>query len=54
MMESVHVESDEDGCLLPLLLGEAISVICERFREDATLVDGTLLFPERLAELLET
>ena len=37
-----------------VLVGEAISVICERFREDTTLVDGTILFPERLAELLET
>ena len=34
-------------------VGEAISVICERLREDVTLGDMTILSPERLVELLE-
>ena len=56
MMESVHVESDELGRLLPFSnapVGEAISVMRKRLREDATLRDRTILSPERLAELLE-
>ena len=36
-----------------VLVGEAISVIHERLREDATLGDRTILSPEQLAELLE-
>ena len=36
-----------------VLVGEAISVIRERLREDMTLGDRTILSPERLAELLE-
>ena len=34
-------------------VGEAISVIRERLREDVTLGDMTILSPERLVELLE-
>ena len=34
-------------------VGEAISFIRERLREDVTLGDMTILFPEQLAELLE-
>ena len=34
-------------------VGEAISVICKRIREDMTLGDMTILSPERLAEPLE-
>ena len=34
-------------------VGEAISVIRERLREDVTLGEMTILFPERLVELLE-
>ena len=34
-------------------VGEAISVMHKRLREDATLRDRTILSPERLAELLE-
>ena len=36
-----------------VLVGEAISVIRERLRKDATLGDRTILSSERLAELLE-
>ena len=36
-----------------VLVGEAISVICERLREDVTLEDMTILSPEQLVELLE-
>ena len=56
MMESVHVESDELGLsslFSNVLVGEAISVIHERLREDATLEDRTILSQEQLAELLE-
>ena len=34
-------------------VGEAISVIRKRLREDVTLGDMTILSPERLVELLE-
>ena len=34
-------------------VGEAISVIRERLREDVTLGEMTILFPEQLVELLE-
>ena len=34
-------------------VGEAISFIRERLREDVTLGDMTILSPEQLAELLE-
>ena len=34
-------------------VGEAISVIRERLREDVTLGDMTILSPEQLVELLE-
>ena len=34
-------------------VGEAVSIIHERFREDETLGDRTCLFPERIADLLE-
>ena len=34
-------------------VGEGISVIRDRVREDATLGDRTILSPELLAELLE-
>ena len=36
-----------------ILVGEAISIIRERLRKDATLGDRTILSPERLAVLLE-
>ena len=35
------------------LVGDAISIIRKRLREDATLGDRTILSPELLAELLE-
>ena len=60
MMESVHVERDEilvDFAVSSLFtnvpVGEAISVIRKRLRQDATVGDKTILSPERLAELLE-
>ena len=34
-------------------VGEAVSVICERFREDETLGVGTSLSLEQIADLLE-
>ena len=36
-----------------VLVGEAISIIRERLREDMTLGDMTILFPEQFVELLE-
>ena len=36
-----------------VLVGEAISDIRERLREDVTLGDMTILSPERFVELLE-
>ena len=36
-----------------VLVGETISVIREKLREDVTLGDMTILSPERLVELLE-
>ena len=60
MMRSVHVESDEilvsfdvSSLFTNVPVDEAISVICERFREDETLGDRTILSPERVAELVE-
>ena len=60
MMESVHVESDkilvrfDVSSLFTNVPGsEAITIICERLREDETLADRTILSPERLTELLD-
>ena len=59
-MKSVHVESDEilvsfdvSSLFTNVPVGEAISVICVRLREDETLGDRTILSLERLAELLD-
>ena len=60
MMESVHVESDEilvrfevSSLFTNVPGSEAITIICERLREDETLAGGTIPSPERLAELLD-
>ena len=60
MMESVHVESDEilvsfdvSSLFTNVPANEAHTVICETLREDETLVDRTILYPERLTELLD-
>ena len=59
MMESVHVESDEIlvsfdvSSFTNVPANEAHTVNCERLREDETLVDRTILSPERLTELLD-
>ena len=59
-MKSVHVESDEilvsfdvSSLFTNVPVGEAISTICVRLREDETLGDRTILSLERLAELLD-
>ena len=59
-MKSVHVESDEilvsfdvSSLFTNVPVGEAISIICVRLREDETLGDRTILSLERLAELLD-
>ena len=59
-MKSVHVESDEIlvsfdvfSLFTNVPVGEAISIICVRLREDETLGDRTILSLERLAELLD-
>ena len=57
MMESVHVEIlvslDVSSLFTNVPVGEAVSVIREKLREDETLGDRTILSPERIAELLE-
>ena len=60
MMGSVHVESDEivvsfdvSSLFTNVPVGEAVSIIHERLREDGTLGDRTSLSPERIADLLE-
>ena len=60
MMRSVHVESaeilvsfDVSSLFTNVPVGEAVSVIYERLREDETLEDRTSLSPERIADLLE-
>ena len=60
MMGSVHVESDEilvsfdvSSLFTNVPVGEAVSIIRERLKEDGTLGDRTTLLPERIADLLE-
>ena len=60
MMGSVHVESDEilvsfyvSSLFTNVPVGEAVSVIGERLREDKTLGDMTSLSREQIADLLE-
>ena len=47
------ISLDVSSLFSNVLVGEAISVIRERLREDMTLGDRTILSPEQLAELLE-
>ena len=56
----MHVESDEilvsfdvSSLFTNVPVGEAVSIIRERLREDETLGDRTSLSPERIADLLE-
>ena len=60
MMGSVHVENDEvlvsfdvSSLFTNVPVGEAVSIIRERLREDGTLGDRTSLSPEWIADLLE-
>ena len=61
MMGSVLVESDEilvsfdvSSLFTNVPVGEAVSVICERLREDGKLGDRTSLSLERIADLKST
>ena len=56
----MHVESDEilvsfdvSSLFTNVPVGEAVSIICERLREDGRLGDRTFLSPEQIADLLE-
>ena len=58
-LRGLHVESDEilanfdvSSPFTNVPVGEAVSVIRERLREDETLGDRTSLSPERIADLL--
>ena len=60
MMVNVHVESDEilasfnvSSLFTNVPVGEVVSVIRDRLREDETLEDMTSLSPEWTADLLE-
>ena len=59
MMGSVHVESDEilvsfdvSSLFTNVPVGEAVSIIRKKLREDRTLGDRTFLSQERIADLL--
>ena len=60
MMKDMHVKNDEilvssdvSSRFANVPVGKAVSVICERFREDEMLGNRTFPSPEQIAELLE-